>query len=208
MGMKKLVIVFVVLVLVLVVFGLLNDDGEQDQNMAVKDVAQSGLKLKNPDISQRELHVPKNAKNKIEPVPFKKNVITKVNGKEKKTIVSEPEIVEVVEEFFYPSLEIVNWKVSYRPGESVEIKFTAPNTYSKKAWIGMIPFDILHGDVRVNDRHDVTYIYMGGRTSATIKLKIPKNAKGDFDIRMNSDESSKTGEEVASSANIITVVAK
>ncbi|MCK4258712.1 MAG: LysM peptidoglycan-binding domain-containing protein [Halanaerobiales bacterium] len=70
-------------------------------------------------------------------------------------------------------------------GDSVTIKFTAGEDYGRRAWIGIIPEDILHGPEGLNDAADITYKYIGKKTSGTLTLTIPEDAPlGKYQFRM------------------------
>jgi hypothetical protein len=83
----------------------------------------------------------------------------------------------------------------YRPGESIDVKFSAPGNYNSSAWIGIIPSNIGHGSEVVNDQNDIVYQYFGGKTSGTLTFSAP-TALGNYDFRMNDDDNG--GHEVAS----------
>ena len=56
------------------------------------------------------------------------------------------------------------------PGETIAVHFEAPAVLGSKAWIGVIPSNIPHGSENENDRHDVSYQYLRGQTSGTLKF--------------------------------------
>ncbi len=84
-------------------------------------------------------------------------------------------------------------KPVYAPGEAMTLRWNAP-VYPNSAWIGIIPSSIPHGSESVNDQHDVTYQYLGGKTSGTFAFSAP--AAGNWDLRMNDRDDG--GKEVAS----------
>lgn len=92
-----------------------------------------------------------------------------------------------------PSLSID--KTTVKKGETITVKWTAPGSFDKSAWIGMIPSKIPHGDEAKNDQHDLTYMYLNKKTSGSFTFTAP-NKKGSFDFRMNDSDSG--GKEVAS----------
>ncbi len=86
-------------------------------------------------------------------------------------------------------------KNSFAPGAEAKVYFTAPSTYVDKAWIGIIPSQVAHGSEEVNDQYDLTYQYLGKRTSGTLTFLVPSQP-GSYDFRMNDDDNN--GREVAS----------
>ncbi len=79
-------------------------------------------------------------------------------------------------------------KTSYKPGEAITVKFTASSDWGNNAWIGIIPSDIKHGDESENDKHDVAYQYLRGKSSGTITLNAPSKP-GKYDLRMHDTDS-------------------
>jgi hypothetical protein len=86
-------------------------------------------------------------------------------------------------------------KRSYYVGEQIMVTFTAPATFHRSAWIGIIPSGIPHGSETTNDQHDIAYKYIEGMTSGTFYFTAP-NTPGSYDIRMNDNNSG--GNEVTS----------
>jgi hypothetical protein len=86
-------------------------------------------------------------------------------------------------------------KRSYRPGEQIKVTFTAPATYPRDAWIGIIPSSVPHGSENVNDQHDVAYKYLEKMTSGVMYFNAPNNP-GSYDMRMHDRNSN--GNEVSS----------
>jgi hypothetical protein len=91
------------------------------------------------------------------------------------------------------SISLSSNKSSYKPGESITIKFTAPSDWGKNAWIGIIPSDVKHGDETENDKHDLSYRYLSGKTSGTLTLNAPTKS-GKYDLRMHDTDNN--GKEV------------
>ena len=58
-------------------------------------------------------------------------------------------------------------KKSYQPGEAIELSWTTAKDLHKSAWLGVIPADAPHGKASVNDRHDVAYTYVSGKTTGS-----------------------------------------
>lgn len=86
-------------------------------------------------------------------------------------------------------------KRGYRPGEQIKVTFTAPATYHRSAWIGIIPSSVPHGSEATNDQHDVAYKYLEGMTSGTFYFTAP-STPGSYDMRMHDTDSN--GSEVSS----------
>ena len=92
-----------------------------------------------------------------------------------------------------PSLSLD--KTVFAPGEDISVHFTAPPGYSGNAWVGIIPSSVAHGSEAENDKYDIAYQYLEGRTSGTLVFKAPTQP-GNYDFRMN--DSDNGGKEVAS----------
>jgi hypothetical protein len=88
-------------------------------------------------------------------------------------------------------------KAEYLPGEAITVTFKAPSSYPEKAWVGVIPSVVPHGDEAVNDQNDVAYQYLQKRTAGTLTFAAPE-VPGDYDIRMNNSDNN--GKEVASAS--------
>jgi hypothetical protein len=61
--------------------------------------------------------------------------------------------------------------------------------------VGIIPSEVPHGSESVNDRNDLTYQYLRGRTGGVLTFRAPP-APGNYDFRMN--DSDNGGRELAS----------
>jgi hypothetical protein len=88
-------------------------------------------------------------------------------------------------------------KTEYLPGESITVTFKAPDSFPEKAWVGIIPSSVPHGDEAVNDEADLSYQYIEKRTAGILAFDAP-NAPGSYDVRMNDDDDN--GKEVASAS--------
>jgi len=86
-------------------------------------------------------------------------------------------------------------KTTVAPGGSITVQWTAPGSFEKNAWIGIIPSAISHGSEATNDQHDLTYKYLSKKTSGSFTFKAPKK-RGSYDFRMHDTDSN--GKEVAS----------
>jgi hypothetical protein len=86
-------------------------------------------------------------------------------------------------------------KLVFAPGEEISVSFKALASYVENAWIGIIPSSVAHGSEVVNDQYDLTYQYLGKKTSGTLLFTAP-HQNGSYDFRMN--DSDANGKEVAS----------
>ena len=78
-------------------------------------------------------------------------------------------------------------KEVYAPGEEIELEFTAPESLSPRAWIGLIPSNVPHGKEAVNDQHDIGWHYLEKKSAGTLKFVAPPE-NGSYDFRMNSTD--------------------
>ncbi|MBT3180894.1 MAG: hypothetical protein HN337_00125 [Deltaproteobacteria bacterium] len=83
-----------------------------------------------------------------------------------------------------PPSSIVLDKKFFKPGEAIQIKFTAPPTFAPNAWIGIIPNGVPHGNEGTNDQHDLAYQYIQKKTSGVMTFKAPQKP-GEYDFRMH-----------------------
>jgi len=86
-------------------------------------------------------------------------------------------------------------KLSFVTGERIVVHFKAPSTFAENAWVGIVPTTVPHGSETINDRNDVAYQYLSGRTSGDLVFTAPEEP-GIYDIRMN--DADEGGKEVAS----------
>jgi len=86
-------------------------------------------------------------------------------------------------------------KTEFEPGEEVIVDFKAEGTIGSNAWVGLIPSNVEHGNESKNDEYDISYQYLGTRTSGTMTFVAPVDT-GKFDLRMNSTDNN--GVEVSS----------
>jgi outer membrane protein OmpA-like peptidoglycan-associated protein len=86
-------------------------------------------------------------------------------------------------------------RTKYAAGEDVTFHFTAPAGFAKNAWVGVVPSSVPHGDEEANDRADLGYVYLEGRTAGELTLQAPTEG-GSYDLRMN--DTDQHGREVAS----------
>ncbi len=68
-------------------------------------------------------------------------------------------------------------------GSEVVIEFEAPLSFAEDAWIGIVPSATPHGDEDVNDKAQVGYVHLDGRSRGKVKLIVPTEP-GDYDVRM------------------------
>ncbi len=86
-------------------------------------------------------------------------------------------------------------KNHYRPGETIRLNFKAPGNLPDNAWIGIIPSYIPHGSEARNDRNDITFQYIRGRTQGVMTFTAPRKP-GSYDFRMH--DSDNNGREIES----------
>jgi len=79
-------------------------------------------------------------------------------------------------------------KEVFAPGEQIDVDFTAPAELPRRAWVGMIPSNVLHGKEETNDQHDIGWSYLEKKSSGTLHFVAPPEA-GSYDFRMNSSDS-------------------
>ncbi len=79
----------------------------------------------------------------------------------------------------------------FAPGQAIEVGFSAPADFANNAWVGIIPSGVPHGDEVVNDKHDISYEYLRGKTSGRLVFRAPQTA-GDYDLRMHDSDDSGT----------------
>lgn len=76
-------------------------------------------------------------------------------------------------------------KTEYVGGEDIVVHFdTGGVPVQSNGWIGIVPSEIAHGSEATNDAHDVSYQYMGGKTSGALTFKAPTKP-GSWDFRMH-----------------------
>jgi outer membrane protein OmpA-like peptidoglycan-associated protein len=75
-------------------------------------------------------------------------------------------------------------KNTYTPGEQITVTFTTALALPKTAWLGVIPSNVPHGKSDVNDQHDVSYQYVEGKKTDTLKFEAPE-AAGSYDFRLH-----------------------
>jgi uncharacterized protein YfaS (alpha-2-macroglobulin family) len=86
-------------------------------------------------------------------------------------------------------------KSVFLPREKIRVTFTAPQGLDPKAWIGIIPSNIPHGSEEQNDRNDIDYKYLSGKTGGTLEFLAPAKS-GAYDFRLN--DSDNNGKELDS----------
>ena len=88
-------------------------------------------------------------------------------------------------------------KTEFATGEAMKVHFQVPDGLDKTAWAGIVPADVPHGDEATNDKHDLSYLYLNGKTEGTLSFSAPAT-EGRFDIRLN--DTASDGSEIASVA--------
>ncbi len=87
-------------------------------------------------------------------------------------------------EVWAPPPSITLSKTTFAPDEQIELTFTAWKWFGSGSWIGIIPSEVGHGDVGINDRHDLAYRYLKNATEGSQIYKAPLKP-GAYDFRMN-----------------------
>jgi Ca-activated chloride channel family protein len=85
-------------------------------------------------------------------------------------------------------------KKDFATGEAMSLHFEVPAGLSSRAWVGIVPSEVPHGDEATNDKHDVGYQYLSGRTEGTLGFSAP-STEGSFDFRLHDSDSG--GSEIA-----------
>jgi hypothetical protein len=75
-------------------------------------------------------------------------------------------------------------QTSFSPGDVVAVSFEVPEGLGSRAWAGLIPSSVEHGSAATNDRHDLQYHYLSGKSSGTLQFKAP-DTPGSYDIRLH-----------------------
>lgn len=86
-------------------------------------------------------------------------------------------------------------KTTFAPGEAITVSFVAAPGFSERAWVGIIPSNIPHGDETKNDEYDIAYLYLEKKVSGTLNFYAP-GQPGRYDLRMHDTDDK--GKEVAS----------
>jgi hypothetical protein len=86
-------------------------------------------------------------------------------------------------------------KTEFATGEAMTVHFEVPEGLSSRAWAGIIPSEIPHGDEATNDQHDLSYQYLTRRTEGTLGFSAP-SSEGSFDVRLHDSDGG--GSEIAS----------
>jgi hypothetical protein len=83
----------------------------------------------------------------------------------------------------------------YFPSEAITVSFNSDMKLSKKAWIGILPANITHGDESQNDQYDLDYRYLNGQSTGSVKFRAP-GQPGKYDFRLHDTDDN--GKELAS----------
>jgi hypothetical protein len=94
-------------------------------------------------------------------------------------------------------------KDTFACGEEIAVTFTAPSSFTEKAWVGIIPSEVPHGSESQNDQHDIAYRYLDKQVAGVLDFYAPGKA-GNYDFRMNDTDDD--GKEVASVSFTVKVV--
>jgi len=79
-------------------------------------------------------------------------------------------------------------KKTFRPGETIDLQFTAPARFKENAWIGIIPPDVPHGKEADGDAANLTYQHLSGKQQGILQFRAPLN-QGTYDFRMYDTDS-------------------
>ncbi|PKL75479.1 MAG: hypothetical protein CVV27_15190, partial [Candidatus Melainabacteria bacterium HGW-Melainabacteria-1] len=88
-----------------------------------------------------------------------------------------------------------------KPGKPISVSFTAGSGFTAKAWIGIVPANIPHGDESVNDANDIAWQYLGDKSAGELNFTAPGEEKT-YDFRMNPNDNG--GAEAASVSFVVT----
>jgi hypothetical protein len=83
-------------------------------------------------------------------------------------------------------------KTTFKPGEKIEVHFTAPASFVSTAWVGIIPSEVSPGEYK----YDFPYQYLNRMTSGVLTFSVPETP-GAYDLRMH-DAGARNGREVTS----------
>jgi len=86
-------------------------------------------------------------------------------------------------------------KTEFATGQTMVVHFEVPEGLNPRAWAGIVPAEIPHGDETTNDQHDLSYQYLRGQTGGTLAFSAP-GTEGSFDVRLHDSDSG--GSEIAS----------
>jgi hypothetical protein len=86
-------------------------------------------------------------------------------------------------------------KNTFACGEEIAVTFTAPSSFTERAWVGIIPADVPHGSESQNDAHDIAYRYLDKQIEGVLNFYAP-GKPGNYDFRMHDTDDD--GKEVAS----------
>ena len=87
-------------------------------------------------------------------------------------------------------------KDNYGVGEDVTVTVYKADLLHDTAWVGIVPSDLVHGDVETNDEYDTDYAYVGGGESKTVKVLTAPDIAGEYDVRLNSADNKLLQEEL------------
>lgn len=85
--------------------------------------------------------------------------------------------------------------------QKMDVHFSATSELGQRAWVGIVPSEVAHGSSAENDRHDVDYKYLSGKSEGTVQLNAPCRG-GNWDVRLH-DSASSGGNEIASASFVV-----
>ncbi len=93
-------------------------------------------------------------------------------------------LYKVEEERPLSSLNMSLEKFLFSPGEEIRVRFFGTTGLASNAWIGIVPSEIPHGSEAENDKHDLAFSYLNGRTEGELLFKAPTKP-GLYDFRLH-----------------------
>jgi hypothetical protein len=83
-------------------------------------------------------------------------------------------------------------KATFKPGEKIEVHFTAPSSFLSTAWVGIIPSEVSPNEYK----YDFPYQHLNKMTSGVLTFRAP-DTPGSYHLRMH-DAGGHNGQEAAS----------
>lgn len=105
------------------------------------------------------------------------------------------EVAHVTFEVIRGSATLSMPKNSLVSGEPFTVTVNPLSYLCPKAWVGVVPSDIPHGDEERNDKFDLSYKYLGDKPNGTFAFNAPTKP-GNYDMRLHDTDNK--GSEIAS----------
>jgi hypothetical protein len=94
-----------------------------------------------------------------------------------------------VAETVKPSATLTLAAPTCMPGCNIKVSFAVTGPFdSLKSWIGILPADIPHGKMSVNDENDLAYFYLEGKRTGEFEFQAP-GKPGKYDFRLSIPDS-------------------